>query len=172
MNSSNYFLVILFVISTIALVLAILAFTKKKGDGFRKNFTSSPMPGPGPINATAGAGGFNAPCSTNADCQSAYLCGVNRATGSTRVCKTRSGANRADGERCDPDMGKEECHSGKCNNCCSNVGGGDDLQKQYYCCPKGEEKGAPFFGGTWCKYSYDGKHHCVGHDYCPAADTV
>ena len=36
MNSLNYFLGILFVISTTALVLAILAFTNKKGEGFKE----------------------------------------------------------------------------------------------------------------------------------------
>ena len=36
----NYFLGILFAISTTALVLAILAFTNKKGEGYRKNLTS------------------------------------------------------------------------------------------------------------------------------------
>ena len=41
MNSSNYFLVILFIISTTALVLAIVAFTKKKNEGYRENLTPS-----------------------------------------------------------------------------------------------------------------------------------
>ena len=44
MNSSNYFLGILFAISTTALVLAILAFTKKKNEGYRGNLTSPDAP--------------------------------------------------------------------------------------------------------------------------------
>jgi len=47
MNSSDYFLGILFLISTTALVLAILAFTKKKGEKFNQQpspWTPPPLP--------------------------------------------------------------------------------------------------------------------------------